>query len=155
MPQFNLWPGKPSGSAMPLVWAHAEFIKLAVSRQLRRPFDRPETVWQRYGGRRPTPDYALWMPRVPIDELATGHTLRICLPEPAVVHWGVDGWQRIADTASVDQGLDMHVVEITGAQLATKRRIDFTIYWTASSRWEGRDYAVQIRPSGPLPSHAT
>lgn len=155
MPEFNLWPGKPSGSAMPLVWAHAEFIKLAVSRQLRRPFDRPETVWQRYGGRRPTPDYALWMPRVPIDELTTGHTLRICLPEPAVVHWGVDGWQGITDTASVDQGLEMHIVEIPGAQLATKRRIDFTIYWTASSRWEGSDYAVQIRPSGPLPSRAS
>jgi glucoamylase len=154
MPQFNLWPGKPSGSAMPLVWAHAEFIKLAVSRQLRRPFDRPETVWQRYGGRRPAPDYALWMPRVPIDELATGHTLRICLPESAVVHWGVDGWQGITDTASVDQGLDMHVVEISGALLATKQSIDFTIYWTASSRWEGRDYAVRIRPPRQLTPRA-
>ena len=32
--QYDLKPGKPSGSAMPLVWAHAEFIKLCYSRKL-------------------------------------------------------------------------------------------------------------------------
>ena len=28
LPAQNLFPGRPAGSAMPLVWAHAEFIKL-------------------------------------------------------------------------------------------------------------------------------
>lgn len=145
IPERNLWPGKPSGAAMPLVWAHAEFIKLAVSRQLRRPFDRPDAVWQRYHGRRPAPDYALWMPRLPIDEIAAGQALRLCLPEPARVHWGVDGWQEITDTATRDHGLGTHVAEIPAARLAAKTSLDFTMQWIASSRWEGRDYAVRIR----------
>ena len=145
LPDRNLWPGKPTGAAMPLVWAHAEFVKLAASRQLERPFDRPEAVWQRYQGRRPTPDYALWMLRFPIEEIEAGHALRICLPEPASVHWGVDGWQRITDTATVDLGLGLHVADIAGSLLASFKRLDFTIRWTASLRWEGRDFAVQIR----------
>ena len=28
IPERGLVPGKPTGSAMPLVWAHAEFLKL-------------------------------------------------------------------------------------------------------------------------------
>ncbi|MGH8714496.1 MAG: glycoside hydrolase family 15 protein, partial [Casimicrobiaceae bacterium] len=152
IPERNLWPGKPSGSAMPLVWAHAEFIKLAVSRQLRRPSDRAEAVWQRYHGSRPAPDYALWMPRFPIDELQPGQELRICLPAPARVHWGVDGWRRITDTATLDGGLGLHVAAIPAAALASATRVDFTLCWSASSRWEGRDYAVHIRPQQPSPT---
>ena len=41
----GLAPGRPTGAAMPLVWAHAEYLKLAASRELKRPFDRPEAVW--------------------------------------------------------------------------------------------------------------
>jgi glucoamylase len=145
LPDRNLWPGKPTGSAMPLVWAHAEFIKLAASRQLKRPFDRPEAVWQRYSGKRPTPDFALWMPRVPIDEIEPGHALRICLAEPARVHWGLDGWQRITDTGTIDLGLGLHVADIPASIMASRKRLDFTIQWAASLRWEGRDYAVHIR----------
>ena len=35
IPSRRLEPGRPTGSAMPLVWAHAEFIKLMVSRHHR------------------------------------------------------------------------------------------------------------------------
>ena len=53
LPARGLIPGRPSGSAMPLAWAHAEFIKLLFSHLRRRPIDRPESVWRRYAGRRP------------------------------------------------------------------------------------------------------
>ena len=33
IPERRLYPGRPSGSAMPLAWAHAEYVKLLVSRQ--------------------------------------------------------------------------------------------------------------------------
>src|SRR5260370_5181489 len=60
IPSRRLAPGRPTGSAMPLVWAHAEFIKLMISRQLRHPVDRPRAVWQRYRGRRPAARHAFW-----------------------------------------------------------------------------------------------
>src|SRR4029077_10260442 len=48
IPGRRLAPGRPTGSAMPLAWAHAEFVKLLVSRQFGDPFGRPRAVWQRY-----------------------------------------------------------------------------------------------------------
>lgn len=53
IPARGLYPGKPSGSAMPLVWAHAEFIKLAASVAVGSPVDRPAHVFERYAGRPP------------------------------------------------------------------------------------------------------
>ena len=53
VPEARLEPGRPTGSAMPLAWAHAEFVNLVRSRAIGRPFDRPEAVWKRYGGSRP------------------------------------------------------------------------------------------------------
>ena len=45
IPERRLYPGRPSGSAMPLAWAHAEYVKLLVSRQIGHPLDRPAAVW--------------------------------------------------------------------------------------------------------------
>jgi hypothetical protein len=55
LPVQNLFPGRPVGPAMPLVWAHAEFIELTRSLHLGRPVGRPEPVWLRYGGDKPGP----------------------------------------------------------------------------------------------------
>ena len=48
LPEHGLSPGRPTGSAMPLAWAHAEFVKLAVSRAQQQVFDCPVAVKQRY-----------------------------------------------------------------------------------------------------------
>ena len=37
LPERRLFPGQPTGSAMPLAWTHAEFIKLVISRNLGYP----------------------------------------------------------------------------------------------------------------------
>lgn len=48
IPDLELYFGKPSGSAMPLVWAHAEYVKLLRSLQDGRVFDTPAQTFQRY-----------------------------------------------------------------------------------------------------------
>ena len=93
IPERCLYPGRPNGSAMPLVWAHAEFIKLAVSLAAGLPVDRPARTWARYQGRRPRLTYALWQPRQRVRQLVTGQELRMLLPAPALVHWGTNGWR--------------------------------------------------------------
>ena len=45
IPDRHLYIGKPTGSAMPLVWAHAEFLKLLASVELGHPVDRPNRSW--------------------------------------------------------------------------------------------------------------
>ena len=145
LPQSSLQPGQATGSAMPLVWAHAEFLKLVASCALGRPFDRPQAVWQRYRGRRPEPHHALWSPRYPVAQIRAGQSLCLTLPRPALVHHGLDGWKRTADAHSTDSGLGVHVVPLPTRQLTAGSSIDFALYWPDTSTWEGRDYRVDVR----------
>ncbi|WP_193214320.1 glycoside hydrolase family 15 protein [Luteolibacter marinus] len=48
IPDRGLLPGKPAGSAMPLVWAHAEYLKLLRSLKDGSIFDLPPQVAARY-----------------------------------------------------------------------------------------------------------
>lgn len=136
--------GKPTGSAMPLVWAHAEFVKLAASRALGRPFDRPEAVWRRYGGRRPVPTQALWSPHTPIAQMRAGLQLWLCVPRPARVHHGIDGWQAVGDIDTAENGLGLFVAALPTSSLAAGTRIDFTFCWLDSGAWEGRDHCITV-----------
>jgi glucoamylase len=47
IPEKSLFPGRPSGSAMPLVWAHAEFLKLLLALRTGRPVEWLEAVARR------------------------------------------------------------------------------------------------------------
>ena len=48
IPERELFNGRPSGSAMPLVWAHAEYAKLVRSLHEGRVFDMPQQAYERY-----------------------------------------------------------------------------------------------------------
>jgi glucoamylase len=144
IPARFLSPGRASGSAMPLAWAHAEFVKLLVSRQINRPFDRPRAVWQRYRGRPPAAQLAFWWPHAPVGAIAAGVRLAVALPEPAVVHWGRDGWQLIEDIPTGDSGLGFYVAELATAALPPGSRIEFTWRRPDGGGWAGRDVTVQV-----------
>ena len=153
LPGRRLYPGRASGSAMPLVWAHAEFVKLLVSRQINRPFDRPRAVWRRYRGRRPVAEHAFWWQHAPIGAMPSGAKLAIALAMPAVVRWGRDGWQLSEDVPTVDTGLGFHVAVLGTAALLPGSRIDFTWRRQDNGEWCGRDITVQIRAesaAGPI-----
>jgi glucoamylase len=136
--------GKPTGSAMPLVWAHAEFIKLAASRALGRPFDRPEAVWRRYGGRQSTPAEALWSPHTPITTLCAGQALWLCLPRPARVRYKLAGAQDTGSGDTVDNGLGQYVVALPTGALAAGAWVDFTLSWADDGSTEPQDHRVTI-----------
>ena len=140
----NLRPGQPTGSAMPLVWAHAEFVKLVMSRSLGRPFDAPQAVHERYRGQRPASHRVFWSQRLPIGDIRAGQTLTVCLPAAATVHWGVDGWRSVTDTPTRDCGLGVQVAELPVSDLMAGQCVDFTLRWSDPDRWEGQDFRVEI-----------
>jgi glucoamylase len=144
LPARGLYPGRPTGSAMPLVWAHAEFIKLMASRQLGRPFDRPSAIWQRYQGIRPAIQHAFWLPQAPIDKISSGENLFIALLAPGVIHWGIDGWQSPQDTATSDSGLGIHLAPIPTQNLRPGQQLDFTFQNTETREWAGQDYRIMV-----------
>ena len=140
----RLSPGTPTGSAMPLAWAHAEFIKLAYSWAIKQPFDRPSSVWERYQGRRPTCAFGIWSPRAPLATLSAGQTLRIALPRPATIRWQTadsdDSGQ--AETSSV--GLGFQLVEINTSHLSANQALHFNIQYSGESRPQS-GYTVTVK----------
>ncbi|MDR3530760.1 MAG: glycoside hydrolase family 15 protein [Rhodopila sp.] len=128
IPSRGLAFGRPSGSARPLAWAHAEFAKLVISRQLGWPCDRPSAVWRRYQGRRPVAQRAFWSPKSPIGDIRPGARLVVALPRPALVRWSSDGGPD-AEVATEATGLGFHAAELDTADFATGRQIDFGWTW--------------------------
>ena len=146
IPEKNLFAGRPSGSAMPLVWAHAEYIKLLVSRQLGHPCDQPEITLQRYQGKRPEIKHAVWLPQDQIRKISSGQILFIAMYEPCVIHWSLDGWQSALDTATRDTGLGLHLVELDTQELRSGQ-VDFTTRRADTNEWLGRNYSIEIENS--------
>jgi glucoamylase len=144
IPGRDLYPGRPNGSAMPLAWAHAEFIKLLASRQLGYPFDRPEAAWKRYRGMRPVPEYAFWLPQAPIRQIYRGTSLFIALYYPGLIHWGTDGWQFPADIPTTDSGLGLHFARILTNSLVCGQKLDFTYQNLDSGIWAECVYSITV-----------
>jgi glucoamylase len=144
IPKYCLEPGKPSGSAMPLVWAHAEFIKLSVSRALGYPVDRPVATWNRYQGVRPDVSHDIWGPRYHPRHITVRHRFAIVLRAPARVHWGVNGWQDVRDIETRDAGLDVHIAELPLDGITASGTVQFTFFWLDQNSWEGQDYEVHV-----------
>ncbi len=144
VPEFGLEPGRPSGSAMPLVWAHSEFIKLCYSRLLGRPVDRPAATWARYGGVRPGIDYDIWGPSYRPRRLRAGNALSVALTVPARVHWGINGWKEVRDIDTRNTGLGLHIADLPVTALTAGETVQFTFFRLDSETWEGKDYEMQI-----------
>ncbi len=126
-PLGRLVPGQATGSAMPLAWAHAEFIKLAISRAEGRITDRPEAVWQRYGGIRPHTDCAIWTPGAPLPRIDPGQALWIVLPQPASLRWGAVADAMTMLATSKPCGLGLHGVRLDATMLAGRAHLVFAI----------------------------
>jgi glucoamylase len=142
IPRRGLSPGRPTGAAMPLVWAHAEYLKLAASRLLKRPFDRPEAVWERYQGQRPQLKCVVWTEQAPVSQMPGGCGLLLALREAGAVRFGFDNWQGAQERATTANSLGLHTVQIDTAQLQPGRVVDFT--FRRGAVWVDTDFHVRI-----------
>ncbi|HVI07568.1 MAG TPA: glycoside hydrolase family 15 protein, partial [Candidatus Binatia bacterium] len=144
LPNVELFRGKPTGSACPLVWAHAEYIKLRRSVRDGRIFDQPPQTVQRYLVEKPERRIFGWRFNNKTRAIPRNKTLRIVSLKPALVHWSFDGWQSAQDTNMRDTGLKTHILDLPTASLSVGSEIAFTFYWPQEDRWEGKDYKVVV-----------
>jgi glucoamylase len=144
VPERELFFGRPSGSAMPLVWAHAEYLKLRRSLRDGRVFDQPvhRTPASQSGPSRSA--RAVWRFNQKCRTADVGSVLRVETLAPAVVHWSVDDWRSARDTAARDAGLGVYVADLDTAALPAGARVRFTFYWPDANRWEGTDFVVEF-----------
>jgi glucoamylase len=146
IPALGLIPGRPSGGAMPLLWAHAEFLKLLVARERGRPIEQLQSVTDRYAVAKPPVAGAWhWRDEVPVKVLAAGRNLLIEDRQPFTLHLGFDGWHGVREHAAQLQPLGMWGVLLKHEELGNYLQLDFTRHY--ADRWEGTNHCVQIARS--------
>lgn len=142
-PEIHMWLGKPTGSAMPLMWAHAEYIKLLRSTADGKVYDAIPEVSERYLGKHADRvQLEVWKPSRRVRFIRSGATLRVQGDAKFTLHWSGDDWKTAHDTPSVANALQIDYVDIPTPAADPGSSLRFTFHWTAENRWEGRDYAV-------------
>ena len=144
IPALELFRGKATGSACPLVWAHSEYIKLRRSIRDGKIFDQPPQTVQRYLKEKHVRQFFGWRFNNKTRSLPRNKTLRIVLLSSARVHWSVDNWHTAHDTDTRDTGLGTHILDLPTASLPAGGEAVFTFFWPNENRWEGTDYHVTV-----------
>jgi len=144
IPDKELFFGRPTGSAMPLVWAHAEYLKLVRSLEEKSVFDMPPQTVSRYLKNKSDGKFAFWRFNHKIRKMEHGLALRIEVLANAVVHWTTDGWASSHDTPTGDTGIGIFVADLNAGKMQPGACLSFTFYWQESQKWEGADFFVDI-----------
>jgi glucoamylase len=147
----DLWPGRPTGSAMPLAWAHSELIKLAVAVVTKKPVELLTLVADRYHAAVPAAQSWFWRDATPVRALPAGRTLVVADPEPFTLHYGFDDWDPATITERDAQGLGLGLsgVTLTPADLAGHSSLQFVRRYP-DGRWEpSTRHDVTLGAPGP------
>ncbi len=139
--------GGPAGSAMPLVWAHSEYLKLLRSTVDGRVYDCIPIVEERYArGRRAASGIDVFkVLRRQIREIRAGKALRITSAERFQVTWSPDGWRttHLLDSTQLGYAGSYADLPTTPDQTGS---LSFTLFWPDENRWEGRNFEVGLEP---------
>jgi glucoamylase len=143
IPERGLYLGKHTGSALPLVWAHAEYIKLCWSLRHKKVFDMPLYAQERYIQNKIKVDWIVWRFDYPRNSISKKKFLRIEILSPAIVRWSIDGWKTANETATRDTGLGIHAADLL-TKAINEGDILFTFYWQDAQHWENNDFKITI-----------
>jgi len=143
-PDIHMYLGQATGSAMPLMWAHAEYIKLLRSSFDGKVFDSIPEVASRYlSDRSGCKSLEIWKFNRQLSKVAKGYTLRIQALASFRLHWSKDDWQTVSDTPSTATALGVDFVDIS-VPSNQQIPIRFTFFWNNSGNWEQHNYAIAV-----------
>jgi len=146
-PDLFMFLGRPTGSARPLMWAHAEYIKLLRSAADGTVFDLVPEVADRYLSRkRSCKSIEIWKHNRQVSEVREGFILRIQAGAPFRLRWTRDDWGTVEDSRSIPTPLGIEYFDIA-TRPPQSGRIRFTFFWIDAGTWEGRDFEVAVRGS--------
>ena len=119
--------------------------KLVRSLKDGRVFDLPPQTVQRYQVQGLVSPYFSWRFSQKCSAIPAGKLLRMETVTPARIHWSVDAWTTVHDSATRDSGVGLYLADLPTAQLSVGTEIIFTFYWPEVDRWEGNNFVVQVR----------
>src|SRR5215510_12310370 len=149
LPERHFVFGGSTDAALPLLWAHAECVKLRRSASDGKGCDLIEPAYDRYVRRdRQSSAIEVWKFNRQVPAIDMGTRLRIQASSPFLLHWTVDEWLHSTDTRSTATSVDVEFVDLPlPEQQATIR---FTFLWVDENRWEGKDYEVALHARAAL-----
>jgi glucoamylase len=148
LPHLSLVMGKPAGSAVPLVWAHAEYLKLLRSAVDGKVFDRIDCVYERYctdeGRKHLHRNLEIYTRRRPLQQIAAGDTLRILDEEQFELVWTADNWKSTHRLLSNSVGDCGYSAEVSTAPDQAGGDLSWTLHWPEQNRWLGYNVETKI-----------
>jgi glucoamylase len=145
LPERQMKFGGPTGSAMPLCWAHAEYISLVRSAHDGKCFDRIEPAFQRYVVKPVVSRHEVWTFHHPISRMPHGKTLRIIATTNATIRWSTDHWASTNEVETTNiSALTLWFADLPTGTSASASMIEFTFFWKEAQRWEGTNFSVEI-----------
>ena len=145
MPQQRMELGRPTGSAMPLMWAHAEYIKLLRSMYDRKVYDRIYSVAARYcDGKQKQQRFEIWTFKRQIKNMKAGDTLRIQTDAAFKLRWSADQWKSTIEVESQSPGLSINYVDLP-AEIIAAKDVQFAFCWESSGQWEDQKFSVAVK----------
>ena len=147
VPSEGMYLGQSAGSAQPLVWAHAEYLKLLKSTVDGKVFDCISVVKERYGvepGKRKfESEVEIFQTARPVYSMRAGKRLRIVDTVRFRMLYSTDDWKTTTTILSHPLGYTGSYADIptTPGQAA---KIVFTFYWPDQDKWLGRNFEVTV-----------
>jgi glucoamylase len=145
-PDLGLKLGKPTGSACPLVWAHAEYLKLLRSALDGKVFDRVDPVYERYslpeGRKKLRRNLEIFTKKRPIQKIGASNTLRILDTQIFLLVFTRDGWkttEKLLSRTVGNVGASADIVPGPGVEA-----VEWTLYWPEQDAWLGYNVVVKV-----------
>ena len=143
MPEKLLRCGGPTDAALPLVWAHAEYLRLVRSVADKRVFDLVDCVHDRYVGTN-RPDvvrWEVWSDTRQISAIPSGVRLRVIDRAPFVLEYTSTDWPQSSQRTALGTGIGVWYVD-----LATDRmdRVRFRFHYRDAALGVGPEHTIEI-----------
>ncbi len=144
IPGRELYNGRPTGSGMPLVWAHAEYLKLLRSLHGEAVWDQPPQTVARYVHARHPASFQIWRPEQRRGYTTAGKDLRVDLASPAKIFWRNSGREQHTQTANSELGL--HTATLPLAALPPGTAVRVRVEPDAGTKADAFLVKIQSRP---------
>jgi hypothetical protein len=95
----------------------------------------------------------MWSHRHSIRRVPPGQILRLIVEAEATIVWSDTAWATTnkADTTQIS-ALGLWFADLPTENCPTGSVIEFTFFWKAAGRWEGRNYSVAVTSQSPKAS---
>jgi glucoamylase len=148
LPACALFAGRATGSAAPLGWAHAEYLKLLIAFATSRIPDVVDVARQRYALRPPPRPSVVWSSVHRLDALPQGRGFRVQLDRRGDVVWALGPSVPTAEVPGQDTRLGLWVADLPLQRLAAGARVHWTVRY-ADGGWDPEDHELAILPAEP------